>query len=217
MKALVNCYLVAGLVFGLGNLVTDVYVDPTAIVEDEVSLGGGTKVWHFVHIMQDAKIGKNCIVADYVYVGRAVNIGDNVKLENRATIYEGVTIEDDVFVGPHVTFTNDLHPRSFIKDWKILPTHIKKGSSIGARTVIVCGTTTGKYAMVGAGSVVTENIPVHALAYGNPARIRGFVCRCGKKLETIKEEKKHVLMSCPACNTKIMIPSQDYARIEKED
>jgi UDP-2-acetamido-3-amino-2,3-dideoxy-glucuronate N-acetyltransferase len=115
------------------------------------------------------------VLGDYVYVGRGVKIGDGVKLENRTTVYEGGTIEDDVFVGPHVTFTNDLIPRSFSTDWKIHPTLVKKGASIGGGTVVVCGINIGEYALLGAGSVVTEDMPPHALAYGNPARIRGFV------------------------------------------
>ncbi len=201
----------------MGSFVSKVYVDSTAIIDNKVSLGSGTKVWHFVHIMEDAKIGKNCVFADYVYVGKGVNIGNNVKLENRVTVYKGVTIEDNVFVGPHVTFTNDPYPRSFNTDWKILQTLVKEGSSIGAGTVIVCGTTIGEYSLVGAGSVVTENIPPHALAYGNPARIRGFVCRCGRKLETTEKKRTHVCMVCPVCNEKYKISTEDYARIEKEE
>jgi len=197
--------------------VSKVYVDPTAIIDKKVSLGSCTKVWHFVHIMEDAKIGKKCVFADYVYVGKGVNIGNNVKLENRVTVYEGVTIEDNVFVGPHVTFTNDHYPRSFNTDWKILQTLVKEGSSIGAGTVIVCGTTIGEYSLVGAGSVVTKNIPPHALAYGNPARIRGFVCRCGRKLETREKKRSHVFMECTVCNEKYKISTKDYARIEKEE
>ena len=200
-----------------GHFVSKVYVDTTAIVDGNVCLGDGTKVWHFVHIMSDAKIGKQCIIADYVYVGRNVKIGDNVKLENRATVYEGVTIEDDVFVGPHVTFTNDPYPRSFNKDWKILPTHIKKGSSIGARTVVVCGVTIGEYAMIGSGSVVTQNVPSHALVYGNPARVKGFVCRCSRKLETQEKLTDKVIMRCPVCNEKYEIPAADYVQIDKEE
>ena len=196
---------------------SDVYVDATAIVDSRVSLGKGTKVWHFVHIMEDTQIGKECVIADYVYVGKGVKIGNKVKLENRATVYGGVIIEDSVFVGPHVTFTNDPYPRSSNKDWKIHSTQVKKGSSIGARTVIVCGVTIGKYALVGAGSVVTENIPAHALVYGNPARIKGFVCRCGKKLETKKRKDNCVLMNCSACEEKYEISIEDYARIEKEE
>jgi UDP-2-acetamido-3-amino-2,3-dideoxy-glucuronate N-acetyltransferase len=197
--------------------VLEVYVDPTAIIDNNVSVGSGTKVWHFVHIMEGTKIGKKCIIADYVYVGREVKIGNNVKLENRATIYEGVTIEDKVFVGPHVTFTNDPYPRSFNKEWEIVPTHVKIGSSLGARTVVVCGVTIGKYAVIGAGSVVTENIPDHALAYGNPARIRGFVCRCGRKLETVKKKKDDVTMKCPVCKEKYDILAENYRRIEKDE
>jgi UDP-2-acetamido-3-amino-2,3-dideoxy-glucuronate N-acetyltransferase len=196
--------------------VTNSYVDPTAIVDNGVSLGSDTKVWHFVHIMEGAEIGKKCVLADYVYVGRGVKIGNNVKLENRATVYEGVTIEDNVFVGPHVTFTNDPYPRSFNKDWKILPTHVQEGSSIGAGTVIRCGVTIGEYVLIGAGSVVTANIPSHALVYGNPARIRGFVCRCGRKLVAEEKTKAHVSMRCLVCNEKYNIPNEDYARIEQE-
>jgi len=201
----------------MGSFVSKVYVDPTAIIDKEVSIGSGSKVWHFVHIMEDTKIGKECVLADYVYVGRGVNIGNNVKIENRATVYEGVTIEDNVFVGPHVTFTNDPYPRSFNTDWKILQTLVKEGSSIGARTVIVCGNTIGEYSVVGAGSVVTKNIPPHALAYGNPARIRGFVCRCGRKLETKEKKIKYVVMLCPVCNEKYKIATEDYVRNEKEE
>jgi UDP-2-acetamido-3-amino-2,3-dideoxy-glucuronate N-acetyltransferase len=144
-----------------------------------------------------------------------VKIGNGVKLENRATVYEGVTIEDNVFVGPHVTFTNDLIPRSFSTNWKIHPTLVKEGASIGAGTVIVCGVTIGNYALIGAGSVVTEDIPSHALAYGNPAKIRGFVCRNGRKLETKEKKQNYVFMKCPVCNEKYKIPLEDYARIRE--
>jgi len=201
----------------MGSFVSKVSIHHTSVIDETAILGDGTRVWHFVHVRENAKIGKDCVLADYVYVGRGVKIGNGVKLENRATVYEGVTIEDKVFVGPHVTFTNDPYPRSFNTDWKILQTLVKEGSSIGAGTVIVCGSTIGEYSLVGAGSVVTENIPPHALAYGNPARIKGFVCRCGRKLETEEKKKDHVLMKCPVCNEKYEIPAEDYARIEKEE
>lgn len=191
-----------------------VYVDATAIIDNGVVLGKGTKVWHFVHIMEDAKVGKDCVIADYVSVGRFVKIGDNVKIENRATVFEGVTIEDNVFVGPHVTFTNDRYPRSFNKDWKIIPTLIKRGSSVGAGSVIVCGVNIGEYSMIGAGSVVTNSIPSYALAHGNPARIKGFVCKCGRKLELEKETNPFVYMLCPVCNEKYEILMKDYVKIE---
>ncbi len=189
----------------------------TSVVDETAILGDGTRVWHFVHVRENAKIGKDCVLADYVYMGRGVKIGNGVKLENRATVYEGVTIEDNVFVGPHVTFTNDPYPRSFNTDWKILQTLVKEGVSIGAGTVIVCGITIGAYSLVGAGSVVTKNVPSHALVCGNPARIRGFVCRCGRKLETEEKKKDHVLMKCPVCREKYKIATEDYARIEKEE
>lgn len=195
---------------------TNVYVHPTAIVDKGVKLGSGTKVWHFVHLMENAKLGKDCIVADYVHVGRNVTVGDNVKLENRATVYEGVTIQEDVFVGPNVTFTNDLYPRSFNKDWKISQTLIKKGSSLGAGTIIVCGVTIGKFVLVGSGSVVTTDIPDYALVYGNPARIKGFVCKCGKKLEKTDKQGNHVGMKCHFCKAQYQIPVKDYAQLEKE-
>ena len=190
-------------------------VASTAIIDETAVIGEGTRIWNFVHVREKAKIGKDCVLADYVYVGRGVKVGDNVKIQNRATIYEGVTIEDKVFVGPHVTFTNDFIPRSFNTDWKILHTHVKEGGSIGAGTVIVCGTTIGEYALIGAGSVVTENIPSHALAYGNPARIRGFVCRCSRKLETEEKHENYVLMKCQFCNEKYKIATEDYARLKK--
>ena len=193
-----------------------VTIPHTSVVDKTAIIGEGTRVWNFVHVRENAEIGKECVLADYVYVGRGVKIGNSVKLENRATVYEGVTIEDKVFVGPHVTFTNDLIPRSFSTDWKIHPTLVKEGASIGAGTVIVCGISIGEYALIGAGSVVTENMPSHALAYGNSARIRGFVCRCGRKLETQEKKKDCVVMKCQFCREHFEIPLEDYARIRKE-
>lgn len=195
---------------------TEDYINPTAIIDNHAIIGKGTKVWHFAHIMEQAKIGKECVISDYVYVGKGVTIGNNVKLENRATIYEGVTIEDDVFIGPNVTFTNDFRPRSFTKEWKKRDTKVKKGSSIGAGTVIICGITINNYAFVGAGSVVTEDIPPHALVYGNPAKIQAFVCRCGRKLILGKKLKTQVHMECKSCNEKFKIKIEDYLKIRDE-
>lgn len=192
-------------------------IESTSVVDENAVVGDGTRIWNFVHVRENAEIGRNCVLGDYVYVGRGVKIGNSVKLENRATIYEGVTIEDKVFVGPHVTFTNDLTPRSFSTDWKIQQTLVKKGSSIGAGTVIVCGITIGEYALIGAGSVVTKNMPPHALAYGNPARIRGFICRNGTKLEIEEKRKDYVLMECSFCKEKYRIPIKDYEKLFKEE
>jgi len=191
-----------------------VSVASTAIVDETAVIGDGTRVWNFVHVRENAKIGKQCVLADYVYVGKGVKVGNNVKLENRATVYEGVAIEDSVFVGPHVTFTNDFYPRSFSPDWKILPTHVKKGVSIGAGTVILCGVTIGEHALIGAGSVVTKDIPAYALAYGNPARIRGFVCECSKKLEVIGKKKSSIVLRCSSCDETYVISAEDYSRFK---
>ena len=192
-----------------------VIVPPTSVVDKTAVIGEGTRVWNFVHIREEAEIGKQCVLADYVYVGRAVKIGDNVKLQNKATVYQGVTIQDKVFVGPHVTFTNDPYPRSVSADWKISPTLVKEGASIGAGSVIRCGVTIGEYALIGVGSVVTEDIPSHALAYGNPARVRGFVCSCGRKLEVKEKKENCVLMKCTFCSKECKIAAEDYARLQK--
>ena len=192
------------------------YIHPTAVVEKTAKIGKDTKVWHFVHIRETAEIGRECVLGHSVYVGKGVQIGDRVKLENRATIYQGVKIEDNVFVGPHVTFTNDRYPRSYSPNWRIVPTLVKQGASIGAGTVVICGVTIGEYAMIGAGSVITKGIPPHALAYGNPASLRGFVCKCGRQLKTEKEKERQITMRCPSCEEEYEIPKEDYAKIQHE-
>jgi acetyltransferase-like isoleucine patch superfamily enzyme len=196
----------------LGNI----YIHPTAVVDKTAKIGEGTRIWHFVHVRENAEIGINCILGHSVYIDRKVKIGNRVKLENRTNVYQGVKIEDDVFVGPHVTFTNDPYPRSFSTDWKIVPTHVKKGASIGAGSVVLCGVTINQYAMIGAGSVVTKDVPARALAYGNPAKIRGFVCICGRKLVKEKRQRELVLMKCPNCGKKYKIPTEDFAKIWKK-
>src|SRR3989344_5215912 len=157
----------------------------SSFIEKNVKIGVGTKIWHGVQIREGATIGKNCIFGKDVFIDAKVKIGNNVKVQNRASIYQGTIIENDVFIGPHTIITNDLRPRAFNKNWKIIPTLVKKGASIGANATIVCGVTIGEYAMVGAGSVVTKDIPNHALAYGNPAVLKGYVCHCGNKLDPV--------------------------------
>ncbi|RLC85703.1 MAG: N-acetyltransferase, partial [Chloroflexi bacterium] len=170
------------------------------------------------------RIGRNCILGKGVYVDSGVVLGDNVKVQNYVSIYHGVTIEDGVFCGPHCVFTNDKRPRAVnadgslkaADDWEVTPTLVKRGASIGANAVIVCGVTVGEWAMVGAGSVVTRDVPDHGLVWGNPARLHGFVCPCGHRLETEGQqtEKEAVRLQCPACGTKIKVRKADWEQIQ---
>jgi acetyltransferase-like isoleucine patch superfamily enzyme len=182
-----------------------IFIHPTAIVETD-EIGEGTKIWHFAHIREGAKIGKNCNIGKSVYIDTGVYIGNNVKIQNFATIYKGVIIEDDAFIGPAVVFTNDLYPRSFIwSEDKILPTVVKKGASIGANSTIVCGIKIGEYSMIGAGSVVTRDVPPFGLVYGNPAKLKGFVCYCGKKLRDVLDEKDGKIIYRCSCGKNVEI------------
>ena len=182
------------------------YAHPTAIVESEV-IGEGTKIWHFAHVRQGSKIGKNCIIGKSVYIDIGAEIGNNVKIQNFVSVYRGVTIEDDVFVGPSATFTNDLYPRAFIWDEEhVVPTLISKGASIGANATLVCGITVGEYAMIGAGSLVAEDVPPNALILGNPGRQKGWVCYCGRRLKTDQQEgSDRMVYKCPACERDVVI------------
>lgn len=154
-------------------------IHPTAIVEDGAAIGDGSRVWHHAHIRAGAVVGDGANLGKNVYVGTDVHVGHRVKVQNNVSVYEGVTLEDDVFVGPSVVFTNDRYPRAFIHEFKVVPTLVRTGASIGANATIVCGTTVGSFATVAAGSVVTHDVEDHQLVMGNPARPAGWVCRCG--------------------------------------
>ncbi|HEC89507.1 MAG TPA: N-acetyltransferase [Thermoplasmatales archaeon] len=188
----------------------------SAYVED-AEIGEGTNIWHFVHIRKGARIGKKCNIGKGVYIDTNVKIGDECKIQNFATIYKGVEIENHVFIGPHVCFTNDLYPRAFIwNDERLEKTFVRKGASIGANSTIIAGVTIGEYAMVGAGSVVTRDVPDYGLALGNPARLKGFVCKCGFKLkEIIKEDKKVVVFKCSKCGEEIEIDKTIYREVKE--
>ena len=162
---------------------SDFFVHPTAEIDPTASVGEDTKIWNQAQIRNDAVIGDNCIISKNVYIDEHVHIGNRVKVQNNVNIYHGVTVEDDVFLGPSMTFTNDMYPRAFNGNWKITNTLVRKGSSIGANATIICGITIGEYATVGSGSVVTKDVPSHALVAGNPAKQIGWVCKCGFKLD----------------------------------
>lgn len=173
------------------------FVHESSYVDEPCEVGDGTKVWHFSHVLKGAKIGKNCSIGQNVNIGGAAIIGNGVKIQNNVSVYDSVIIEDDVFCGPSMVFTNVNNPRSFIvrKD-EYRETRIKKGASLGANSTVVCGHTVGAYAFVGAGSVVSKDVPDYALVFGNPARVRGWVCRCGDKLD-FKDSKA----ACKACGS----------------
>jgi len=160
------------------------FVHPTATVDPGCEIGEGTRIWHYTHIMSGAKIGKNCVLGQNVFVGKNVRIGDGCKIQNNVSVYEGVTLEDNVFCGPSVVFTNVINPRSEVnrKD-EFKPTLVRKGATLGANCTIICGHTIGRYAFVGAGAVVTKDVPDYALVTGVPAKVVGWMCRCGVKLQ----------------------------------
>ncbi|HZK97139.1 MAG TPA: acyltransferase [Prolixibacteraceae bacterium] len=156
---------------------------PTAVIDENCEIGEGTKIWHFSHIMTGCKIGKRCNIGQNVVVSPQVVLGENVKVQNNVSIYTGVICEDDVFLGPSMVFTNVINPRSAIvrKD-EYRQTIVRKGASIGANATVVCGNEIGQYAMIGAGAVITKEVPAYALVYGNPARQNGWVSEYGHKL-----------------------------------
>jgi UDP-2-acetamido-3-amino-2,3-dideoxy-glucuronate N-acetyltransferase len=155
----------------------------SAYVDEGAQIGSGTKVWHFCHVMGGAKIGKKCSIGQNVNVGGAAVIGNGVKIQNNVSVYDDVIIEDEVFCGPSCVFTNVINPRAFVeRKHEYKRTLVKRGASIGANATIVCGSTLGEYSFVGAGSVVTRDVPAYAMVYGSPAKVRGWMCRCGVKL-----------------------------------
>jgi Serine acetyltransferase len=162
---------------------SDIFIHESAHVSPEASIGDGTKVWINSQIREKAVIGRDCIISKDTYIDTEVRIGNGVKVQNGVSIYHGVTVEDEVFIGPNAAFTNDYIPRAFNVDWKVTPTLVKRGASIGANATVICGHTIGEYALVGAGSVVTKDVPDHGLVVGNPARLMGYVCRCGERLD----------------------------------
>ena len=189
----------------------DYFAHKTAILDEGCRIGEGTRIWHFTHIMSEAVIGKNCVLGQNVMVANRVTIGDNVKIQNNVSVYEGVICEDDVFLGPSMVFTNVINPRTFIeRKHEFRPTLVKKGATIGANATIVCGHTIGRYALIGAGAVVTHDVPDYALITGNPGRQAGWVSEYGCRL-VFNEEGIAV---CPESGQRYQLSENQVIRIE---
>jgi UDP-2-acetamido-3-amino-2,3-dideoxy-glucuronate N-acetyltransferase len=174
----------------------DPFIHPSSIIDPGAQIGSGTKIWHFCHVMPNAEIGRNCSLGQNVFVASRVRIGNNVKIQNNVSLYTGVMVEDDAFLGPSMVFTNVINPRSHVnRRDQYQPTLIGRGATIGANATILCGVTIGAYAFIGAGAVVTKDVPAYALLYGNPARQQGWICECGEKIIFDREHKA----TCTAC------------------
>lgn len=186
----------------------NVKIHETAIIDENSTIGEGTRVWHWCHIMQDVEVGKNCNIGEHAFIESGVKLGNNVKVKNNVAIYTGVECEDDVFLGPNCVFTNVINPRSFIeRKNEFKKTILCKGSTIGANATIVCGNNIGEYAFVGAGSVVTKDVPSYTMVIGNPARFYAYVCKCGEKLD----EK----MYCPRCGNQYKLNKNEVVPVKE--
>ena len=188
------------------------FAHETVIIDPGAQIGAGTRIWHFSHVMEGAVIGQQCKLGQNVFIAANVRIGNGVKIQNNVSVYEGITLEDDVFCGPSAVFTNDLNPRAgFPKgSARYVRTHVKRGSTIGANATIVCGITIGGYAFVGAGAVVTEDVPDFAVVYGVPACIQGWMCVCGEKLSF-----ENQCACCMACQRHYRRESSTRIKLEE--
>lgn len=188
---------------------SDFFVHESSYVDDGCKIGEGTKIWHFCHIMPGAVIGSKCSIGQNVNIGSRAVLGNNCKIQNNVSIYDDVILEDDVFCGPSMVFTNVINPRAHIerKD-EYKKTLLKQGATIGANATIVCGNTIGSYAMVGAGAVVTRDVPDFALVFGSPARIKGWICQCGVKLDFAGETAK-----CATCGDEYKLSGEKCERL----
>lgn len=177
----------------------NIFVHESSYIDEPCDIGEGTRIWHFSHIMSGCRIGRGCNIGQNVVISPEVVIGSNVKIQNNVSLYTGVVCEDDVFLGPSCVFTNVINPRSEVnRKCEYRRTIVKKGASVGANATIICGHVIGSYAFVAAGSVVTRDVPDFALVMGNPARVAGWICKCGEKLDFIEN---HIAI-CVSCKEK---------------
>lgn len=190
--------------------VSETFIHETTIVEEDVSIGEGTKIWHYSHVLSNSSIGNRCVIGRNVSIGPNGSIGNNVKIQNNVSVYSGVIIEDDVFCGPSCVFTNVTNPRAFInRKSEFKPTFLKKGCSIGANATILCGTTIGEYSLVAAGATVTNSVPAYGLVVGTPARRVGWVSKLGHTLDND--------LTCPESGEKYFLKSTDeLVRLQNE-
>jgi UDP-2-acetamido-3-amino-2,3-dideoxy-glucuronate N-acetyltransferase len=189
-------------------MTSDSFVHESSYVDQGATIGPGTRIWHFCHVMPGAVIGARCNLGQNVVVMGGTRIGDNVKIQNNVSIYEGVELDDDVFCGPSCVFTNVINPRSHVsRKAEYRPTRVGRGATIGANATIVCGVTIGPYAFIGAGAVVTGDLPAHALAVGVPARRVGWTCQCGERLPAPGPES-----GCAACGARYREDGPDLLR-----
>jgi UDP-2-acetamido-3-amino-2,3-dideoxy-glucuronate N-acetyltransferase len=184
------------------------HIHPTAIVDNGAQIGDDTRVWHWVHVSGGARVGARCSLGQNVYVGNRVVIGDNVKIQNNVSVYEGVELSDDVFCGPSMVFTNVVNPRSHVsRKNEYKKTLVGRGATIGANATIICGVTLGEYAFVGAGSVITKDVPAYGLMVGVPARRIGWMCQCGERLSDKTPNE------CKVCHTKYKLDGNKLTRV----
>ena len=180
----------------------DVQVHETAVIDDGAEIGAGTRVWHFVHVSAGATIGRDCVLGQNVFIDRDVLVGDRTRIQNNVAVYAGVEVAAEVFLGPSCVFTNVINPRAFVeRKHEFRRTRVGRGATVGANATVVCGNELGEYCLVGAGAVVTRDVPAYALVVGNPARQVGWVCRCGVKLTDLSAEVTPgaLCLACDAC------------------
>ena len=187
------------------------FAHETAVLDEGCQIGDDSRIWHFSHVMSRAVIGRNCVIGQNVMIANKVTLGNNVKVQNNVSVYEGVTCEDDVFLGPSMVFTNVINPRAFIeRKSEFQPTLVRRGATVGANATIICGHTIGCYAMIGAGAVITHDVPDYALMTGNPARQTGWVSESGCRLDF--DEKRFAV--CPDSGLKYQLSDHQVKRVE---